>query len=228
MPRAKITVTIPDRVWIGAFSSEHPDLIFRVISTQYGADTAIGLIEIRTENPVPVISGIDGQDDVVDLELLWTYDEEALLQVETADPQLLVPVWRAGVPLKTPFTISDGTASWEISTSRSKLSALGDQLDSIGMSYEIESIRNFHEDRADDLMTDRQLEVLLAAFDAGYYDTPRRATLTQVAESLDVTKATCSDVLHRAEEKIIEWFVAEHVTNAARRDGTEQYLPSQR
>ena len=216
MPLAKIDISIPDHVWIGEISNKYSDLAFQVISTQYGEETAIGLIELQSENPVPVISEIDDQDDVVELELLWKYENEALLQVETTNPQLLVPVWRAGVPLRTPFTISDGIASWEISTSWTKLSRLGEQLDSIEITYDIQSIHDFHEGRADELMTERQQEVLLTAFEAGYYDTPRKTTLTQVAESLDITKATCSDILHRAEEKIINWFVSKHMAAPAR------------
>lgn len=36
-------------------------------------------------------------------------------------------------------------------------------------------------------------------------------TLTEVAAVLDVSKATCSDVLHRAEGKIARWFAETHV-----------------
>lgn len=215
MPLAKIDITVPENIWISKISKKYSDLTFQVISTQYGENTAIGLIELQTqtENPIPVISEIDGQDNVIDLELLWKYEDEALLQIETTNPQLLIPVWRAGVPLKTPFTISNGTASWEISTSRPKLSQLGQQLDSLGITYDIRSVREFHEGQADELMTDRQQEILLAAFEAGYYDTPRQATQTEVAGSVNVTKATCSDILHRAEGKIIGWFIKKHMGN---------------
>ena len=48
----------------------------------------------------------------------------------------------------------------------------------------------------------------VAAVEQGYYETPRRATLTDIAESMDISKATASDILHRAEGKVVDWFVA--------------------
>lgn len=57
------------------------------------------------------------------------------------------------------------------------------------------------------LLTDRQQEALLTAFEAGYYDTPRGASQSVVADALGITKATCSDLLHRAEGKLVEQYI---------------------
>ncbi|WP_338009340.1 helix-turn-helix domain-containing protein [Natronoglomus mannanivorans] len=53
--------------------------------------------------------------------------------------------------------------------------------------------------------------------DAGYYDVPREAALTDVASALAVTESTCSAVLHRAESPIARWFAESHV-DALERD----------
>ena len=110
-----------------------------------------------------------------------------------------------------PFDIQDGTATWEVTTSTSRLSNLRDQLDDLDIGFAVEYVREIDASQADQLLTDRQQEVLLAAVDAGYYRAPREATLGDVAESLGVANATCSDVLHRAEGHIIHWFVEEHM-----------------
>lgn len=47
--------------------------------------------------------------------------------------------------------------------------------------------------------------------DKGYYDTPRQCSLTDLADTLDVSKSTASIVLHNAEETIIKEFFAEAV-----------------
>src|SRR5699024_1561113 len=57
------------------------------------------------------------------------------------------------------------------------------------------------------LLTDTQLELVRAAIEQGYYDTPRRCSLTDLAAESDLAKSTCSETLHRAEEKIIKQFV---------------------
>ncbi|MFB6184814.1 MAG: helix-turn-helix domain-containing protein [Haloarculaceae archaeon] len=211
MPQARLALTIPESTWIHDVSVAHPDLTFQVNATLAGETSGIALLELHVDDPLPVIAAIRDRDDVVDLELLWKRDDRALLQVETTHPFLLVPAWRAGVPLTTPFEIRDGTATWEVTTSNARLSSLGEHLDDVGIAFDIEYVRDVGEGAADRLLTDRQQELLLAALAQGYYDNPREATLSAVADSLDVSKSTCSDVLHRAEGAVLRWFADEHV-----------------
>ncbi|WP_265109877.1 helix-turn-helix domain-containing protein [Halosolutus halophilus] len=216
MPRAKLIVRIPESLWIHEVSTAHPDVTFRVTSVLPGPDVAIGVIELSASNPVPILAAIEDRDDVRDLELLWTHDETALLQVETSDPSLLAPMQRAGVPIETPFEVEDGVVTWELTTSSDRLSALGSSLDEHDVGYRIKYVHDVDAGRAEQLLTDRQLEVFLTALDSGYYEVPREATLTDVASTLDVSKSTCSDVLHRAEGTIAHWFAEEHVAPASR------------
>lgn len=210
VPQAKLTLTIPETTWIRDVSTTYPDLVFRVQTVLVGEETGIGLVELYTENPLPVVTEIRSRDDIVDVELLWKYEDEAILQVETVSPLLLIPVWRAGVPLQMPFDIQDGEAMWELTTSSRRLSNLGDHLDDFGISFTLEHVREIYEGEADRILTSRQQELVLAALKAGYYSSPRETTLTDVADENNISKSTLSDVLHRAESNIIQWFVEEH------------------
>lgn len=174
--------------------------------------TGLALVELIADDLVSVVAAIERRETVTDLDLLWKREEEALLQIEATEPTLLAPVWDAGVPLRTPFEIRDRSTTWETTTSDDRLSALADCLDALGVEFEVRHVRAAGATEADYLLTDRQLEVLRAAATAGYYERPRTATLTEVAETLDIAKATCSDTLHRAEGKLVDWFIAEHAT----------------
>ncbi|WP_458189622.1 helix-turn-helix domain-containing protein [Haladaptatus sp. NG-WS-4] len=209
MPRANFTITIPEDTWIGRVSTAHPASTFQVVTVLTGDESSVALVELTAENPVSILADIERCEDITALELLWKEEERALLQVETTNPVLLDPVWEVGVPLQTPFEIADGSASWELTTSNGRLSALGDRLDSAGIRFDIDSIRRIGDSDADEILTDRQRQVFLAAVEHGYYETPRRATLTDVAASMDISKATASDILHRAEERIVDWFVSD-------------------
>lgn len=54
-----------------------------------------------------------------------------------------------------------------------------------------------------DALTERQNEVLSTAYDIGYYSSPRRSNLNDVAERLDIHYSTVRQHLVAAEEKII-------------------------
>lgn len=211
MPHAKLTIDVPEETWIGDVSAQHPDLRFEVVAAMPGEDTGIALVRLRTDDPLPIITEIRERADIDELELLWKYEDEALLQIESSNPLLLLPVWRSGVPLTTPFEIQDRRATWEMMTSNSRLSRLRTQLDEFGIGFSIDFVRDVDASQADQLLTDRQQEVLFTAAENGYYQAPREATLGDIADALDIANATCSDVLHRAEGHIIHWFIDEHM-----------------
>jgi len=52
-------------------------------------------------------------------------------------------------------------------------------------------------------LTERQQEVLRAAFDAGYYEWPRECTGEEVAAKLDISSATFSEHIHAAERNLL-------------------------
>ena len=207
MPLAKLTLTVPDEIWISEVSTVYSDAIFRVISTQHDDGTATGLVEIEGGDIVQILSRANDDLNVMDIELLWKNNKKAIIQIETDNPLLLFPASRAGVPLKTPFVISDGRASWEIVTSYEKFSELTDMLDIFDIAYTLKSVQEFDHEREETILTDRQREVIQTALESGYYDTPRGASQTEVAEIVDITKATCSDILHRAEGKIVKQYL---------------------
>lgn len=212
MPEARLAVSVPAGVWMHDVSTAHPGATFHVVSVLAGEERGIALVRLETDDPLPALTDLDDLDDVIDLDFLWKRNDEALLQLESTSQALLVPLWRAGVPIEMPFAVADGVATWELTTSPERFSALGEHLEAAGVDYDVEYVHEIGDDPVAGILTDRQREVLLAALERGYYDTPRKSTLTEVAEALDVSKATCSDILHRAEGCLVAWFVEEHLT----------------
>jgi len=59
-----------------------------------------------------------------------------------------------------------------------------------------------------DGLTDRQREALRIAYELGYFEIPRQATLEDVAAELDITPSSVSERLRRAQTQVIEEAVA--------------------
>jgi hypothetical protein len=205
MPRATLTIEIPDDVWIGRISREHPEACLRVLSALPDDESGVGLVEVTADEMAAVLRKIDREESVTDLELLQQHGDTVLVQFETDEPTLLFPVVSSGIPLEMPFDIVAGEAVWEITTAHDRLSLLGEQLDAFNIPYTVEEIQ--HQVTPEQLLTDRQATLVQAAVENGYYDTPRGCTLTELAEAVDLAKSTCSETLHRAEGKIIKNFV---------------------
>lgn len=58
-----------------------------------------------------------------------------------------------------------------------------------------------------DLLTRKQREVVEAAVKAGYFCFPRETGLTPLAKELSMTPATLSEILRRAEAKIVQYYL---------------------
>ena len=59
-------------------------------------------------------------------------------------------------------------------------------------------------------LTARQLEAVVAAFEVGYYDVPRRAPLSDVADTLGVAESSASLLLRRAERSVFSTLLARY------------------
>ncbi|MFB6312249.1 MAG: helix-turn-helix domain-containing protein [Salinirussus sp.] len=210
MPRATLSITVPERVWVGDLTRRHPESLVRVLSAYTEDDVGVGLAEIESPDIEAILASIQDYDDVQALEVLRRSDEMVLIQFETGTPLLLLPLRDSGVSMELPIEIRDGAVTWHVTAPRDRLSALRDQLQQFDVTYRVEAVHERVEDEP--LLTERQRRLVTAAVEAGYYDTPREATLTELANDLGIAKSTASETLHRAEGRIIKEFVDGTVT----------------
>ncbi|SEV93842.1 helix-turn-helix domain-containing protein [Natrinema salifodinae] len=205
MAHATLTITLPEEVWIQQLSTDYPESTFQVLAAVPGSETGFALVRVTGASVPDAIEDMDDHPQLTELTLAQWADNEATVHFETTAPLLLFSARESGLPIELPIEIRDGQATIEVTGSRERLAELADQLEHFGFQYRIEHVRErLHESQ---LLSERQLEVVAAAVEQGYYDTPRRCSLTELADHLDIAKSTCSETLHRAEEAIIKRFV---------------------
>jgi len=209
MPYAKLTIDLPEAIWIGEISRDFPATTFRVLSAVPSGDAGFGLLEIESESMPAVLDAIEDRSGISSVELMQRSESTAIVQFETTEPLLLLSIQQSGAPIELPLTIRDGKAVIELTASRDRLSEFGRQLETFGMSYTLNRVYDATD--TPDLLTDQQRRLLVTAVEMGYYDTPRECTLTELAEEADLAKSTTSVTLHRAEETVVKEFVAERL-----------------
>jgi len=205
MPTARLAVTLPADVWIADLSTHFPDATFRVLAALPDANTGVGLVEITDTNVADVLDRLDETEGVRVFETLYRGDDRALVQFETDDPLLLLSIRNSRAPFEPPVTIVDGVADLEITAPRDRLSSLADQFRALGLQFDVRSVRTSID--SESVVSDGQRRLIETAVEEGYYDTPRRCTLTELADHLAIPKSTASERLHRAEGAIIRAFV---------------------
>ena len=207
MPRAKLSIEMPERAWVARLSRSHPDAVIRVLAAIPVEDGGAGLVQITGPDPGAVAAEFGEFDDVDAVDRLETTEDVAVVEFRTSSPMLLLSAREAGLPLRPPIDITDGVATVWVTGSVDRLSAFADQVETFGMSMEVERVTA--EVDPSGLLTDRQREMVLAAVERGYYDTPRRCSLGELADHLGIAQSTASETLHRAEGAIVRAFVEE-------------------
>ena len=207
MPQARLLVDLPDGPWIADVSREFPDAGFRVLTAVPGESAGFALVGVTARDVDAVLSAMEAHEALASASVMAREDGVATVRLETDAPLLLLAAKRSGLPIEMPLDIEDGVAAVEVTGEHERVAEMGRRLSDLGLRYEIERVRQ----RVDParLLTDRQRELLLAAVDLGYYDVPRRATLTEVADHVGIAKSTCSETLQRVERTVVREFVAD-------------------
>lgn len=206
MPLVELVLSLPAGAWIGQVSRSYPDARFRVLTALPNGDGGTGLLEVVADDAAAVLAAIR-DTDLQTLTVLSQNASRALIQFETASPTLLRVVQSSGTPIQFPFQIRDGEVDWELTISHDRLSSLRAALDARSIDYRLERVRGANVD--EDLLTAHQWEVLDAAIAAGYYEQPRRTSLTDLASELNTAKSTLSGVLRRAETALVTSYAAD-------------------
>jgi predicted DNA binding protein len=205
MAQATFSVTLPETVWIQQVSSAHPTTTFEVLAAVPSSESGFALVRLTGTDVSAALDDMNRHPQLVELSVVQRSTDEATVHFESTMPLILFSSRDAGAPIELPVTIQGGTATVNVTGSRERLSAFADQLSQFGLQYRIETLRErFHDSQ---LLSQRQRELVVTAVERGYYDTPRRTSLTELADYLGIAKSTCSETLHRAEGAIITQFV---------------------
>lgn len=205
MAQARLVVELPDGPWAADVSREFPEATFRVIAALPGDGPGFALVWITAPDVEAVLDAMESHPSVTDATVMDRGDREATVQFETSAPLLLLAAKRSGVPIEMPVEISDGDAVIDVSGATDRISELGRQFDELGLEFRVEHVRERLP--ASRLLTETQQDLLLRAFEEGYYDSPRTCSLTELADRVGLAKSTCSEALHRAEEVAVRRLV---------------------
>lgn len=128
---------------------------------------------------------------------------------DEVDDAMFDPLQRTGVVVVPPIDFRpDGVAHLTIVGDHGPLR---DALAELPEGIETTVLRigeyDWRQDLFDPGLTGRQFEALAAAVESGYYESPRAATVEEVAERIDASPSTASEHLRKAESAMMTAFM---------------------
>ncbi|MFC4436402.1 MULTISPECIES: helix-turn-helix domain-containing protein [Natrialbaceae] len=182
-------------------AEEFPDISLRFLANYPKNEDVCSVLEVRTDETKRFKETMEYWDTET-VEILHSDDETVVVMLEGEPPEGYFVSEDIGYHPTSPVVARDGYLFIEFVMPESKMGDLWQSLDERDVNYDVLSITEGYD--VVDSLTARQREILTVAIERGYYDNPRKCSLTDLANELDVNKSVISGVLHRAEGEIIK------------------------
>lgn len=171
-----------------------------------------GVTQIEVENPLEE----DRLDDIASVED-WDFLSEKddtyiyLLEVEALEMPDTASVDHDDLVGMCDPTVSDRGILLSLVGSQEAIRSMLRNFEEAGIVPDLHRLCEYEGgERTLDALTDRQLEVLKTAYNMGFYDVPREASIEDIAAEIGLNSGTVSEHLQRAERNILsQQFMAE-------------------
>lgn len=189
----KLQVEIPKSIWIYKISKEFPEEIITLNYSNPLSETKrqVFLSTISKKSIKEIYSKLQKEKQIKDLEVFGD-NIKLIFQLN-----FLQKIIHHKLTIIFPVTIHNGYATIEIFANESQVKLFEKvfgKIKILKISDEINKKEN---------LTLKQKEILETAYMLGYFSYPRKISLTELARHLKISKATLSENLRVAENKII-------------------------
>jgi hypothetical protein len=221
----RVSFNIPPTIWYGRFSRSHPELALQVVNVAYLDDgEALGEFEIRG-SPVDWTSELVAFADVLEAESLEIRPDLGRYRVRFRQSHFSAVWKRLDFLARFPRIVANGTMTCEAIAWKSRMGSILATLSVTGVEPRLVALtpvqgRKFAVSPRAPLsgerarvvrMTPVQRALFRQALSSGYFDVPRRITLSELAKKVSRSKSSVSVTLTRIERNLAEAAAAEGV-----------------
>ncbi len=188
-------------------ASSHPELDFTVLSRMdLGKGRAMEDIHVKgVHDSRSLMKEIQQGKGVLSVEQEERSAQEAIYRVVQQDTPFSKIFRETEVLMRYPISFDKGVVQIMVVAQKEKVSQVFERIREVAPDATIASIRHDLVLGPQGLLTDRQREVFRVAIQAGYWDIPRRATLSDMAHLLNVSKSTISGTLAGIENRLLHY-----------------------
>ena len=200
----QIEIDLPEEVWLCGFTHDHASLLVQFHNILVVPNhKVLGDVEVQP-------SGQDWRNEIAtfqDVEEVVPLDvppETGRYRVLSQESRVVSLIAELEILLRYPTRAKNGVVIFETVDRISRIRRLFAALRTGGFRPRIVALRKELFRSREPSMTTVQRVVFRRALDSGYFDVPRRITLTQLARDLSRSKSTVSVTLATVERKLAE------------------------
>ncbi len=201
----RIRVTLPSGTVLGDLSRRHPDATIQILDRLPMGDGQTFLVRFEADGipPEAVEEELGSDPGVHEVWLAGTGPGRRCSVIRARAPPYMPTIERFSVLRWLPMIIRNGTALWTLLCPRAEWAPFLKDLRSRVPAVEVLALGTQTLQGSDGPLTPRQAEVYRLALLEGYYEYPRRISMSALAERLHCSKSSLFEVLARAERKML-------------------------
>jgi len=197
-----LQVQTPDCAWCRHASTNHPNVRLQVTSYYSRPNrSAIEVVEMTGPGWAKAVEEIRALPTVEEVEILDESEQKGRVRIAARDCFLPAAIEASGIVPQLPFEIAGGCDKWLIISPKDKARDFYERLRKDGVNVDIVFSGEY---APESKLTPRQQEILALAIEHGYYDYPRRITLTKLADKMGLAKSTLSQALMVVESEVVK------------------------
>jgi len=198
-------VASPDR-WVGEACSQYSAYV-KIHGIRYSSDTdgMSHFVEITTagkEQALGIRKSLSKMKEVVNLDIAELTADRLLGVVTSKECMICSAIVDvdASCFISSAATEDDCTVGYKLLLGSEDVPVVINRLSKTGAEYKLAEISDISSFRG---LTPKQEKTLRIALQQGFYDFPRRISNDELAEKLGIKPSTLSEILRRAERKVV-------------------------
>jgi predicted DNA binding protein len=172
------------------------------------AEEFAAITRIQFKDDTTSLNELPKSELLIDAQIIEREKSGAYIAFIRSGPSLSSVLSYIGIEggyLFPPLGIGDGKVKFSFLGSEPQIKEFMKKIDAIGIKYRVVLLADadFSPVSVLNQLTQRQREVLIAAYKFGYYDIPRKVTSEELAKKLGLVDSTVVEHLRKAEQRLI-------------------------
>jgi predicted DNA binding protein len=210
MPPTIADIAVDGSVFsIGNLLTEHPDIYIELERIVPLGDRLLPFFWISDGSIEHIERALEGEPVIESTTHLTEVDGRHLYQVSWTKPEDSL----VNVLLETDGTILEGTGvqgQWELRIrfpDHDAFAEFNEICSDLDIDVSLRGVYNPHAPTVEQALTKTQWQTLATAYERGYFDVPRRASLAELAGHFDVSEQAISQRLRRGTSSLVSWLL---------------------
>jgi hypothetical protein len=196
----RFEIRIPKEKWLAKLNKEFSHLDFNIVSNfLIGENLGNTLFEIKGVSLNRFMLKFKDTLSLSSFQILHQGDDSLLLNVKTKDPWILNALVKTELLFLYPLNVIDGIIEVNAIAERKKIDHFLSELEQKDIRYKIKKIGQYQPKK---LLSVRQSRLLMELYKKGYYEIPRKISLTELAKKHKISPSALSESIRRLHKKI--------------------------